>query len=580
MQQVVSMAGRLKPDAAWSQADAELNTLDRQFRQTATLDGNGLVLASTRPLLQPGQTDEFMPLFATLATALLVILLLACANVGNLQLARTIARHREIAVRLALGAGRGRVVRQIMTEAVCLATVAALVGFGLSWVLPRLLLHLAGEDDDGLAFVPDGTAFVLALGLAVTTALLFALAPALQISRPTQPLVVSVRSGMDRRGRRLRAVLLGSQIALSLMLLSGAGLLTRGILHIQSADLGFDVHDTLVARMGMPDTVPRGERAALTARVDAALRTSPLWPVGWAHQEPLSTLRFVAEVRRSDQDASWNQDAYERPLSPDSFRVLGLEFVAGGPYDPRPEIRQAVINETLARMLFRSEPAVGRTVLAELAVAGATFEAFTITGVVRDSFYTTPTDIVPLFHVAPSVRAQSFLLFRRDHPDAASQMRTLLQSVDSRLQVSIVPAAANIARALDQRRFGATLAWVLGAVGLTLATIGVFGVFAHAVEERRQELAVRVALGARARDVVRAIVAVHRWSVGGGVVFGLVLSVAGGFVLRSYLFGLSPLDPVAYLGVTLLLVLAATLATVVPSRRAIRVDPAATLKSE
>jgi ABC-type antimicrobial peptide transport system permease subunit len=159
-------------------------------------------------------------------------------------------------------------------------------------------------------------------------------------------------------------------------------------------------------------------------------------------------------------------------------------------------------------------------------------------------------------------------------------MRALLQGVDSRLQVSVVPVVANIERALEDRRFGATLAWVLGAVGLTLATVGVFGVFAHAVEERGHELAVRVALGARARDVVRAIMAVHRWSVGGGVVVGLVLSVAGGFVLRSYLFGLSPLDPVAYLAVTGLLILAAALATAVPSRRAMRVDPAATLKSE
>jgi predicted permease len=467
-----------------------------------------------------------------------------------------------------------------MTEALCLSLAAALLGFGLSWLLPRFLLYLAGDDADGMVFVPDGSVLLVAIGLAVATGLLFALAPALQASRAGQRLVLSTRGGIDRRGRRLRSLLLGSQIALSLMLLSGAGLLTRGILHVQSADLGFDVHDTLVARVAMLDAVPRPERAAVAARVDAALRTSPQWPVGWAHQEPLSNLRFVANVRRPDQDASWNHDAYERPLSPESFRVLGLEFAAGGPYDPRPEIRQAVINETLARMLFGTEGAVGRTVLATLAVANRTTEAFTITGVVRDSYYTSPAEVVPLFHVAPTVRAQSFLLFRNDRPDAANRMRALLQGVDSRLQVSVVSVADNIERGLEQRRFGAMLAWVLGVVGLSLATIGVFGVCAHAVEERRHELAVRIALGARARDVVRAIMTVHRWSVGGGVVFGLVLSLVGGFVLRSYLFGLSPLDPVAYLGVTGLLVMAAILATVVPSRRAIRVDPAVTLKGE
>jgi ABC-type antimicrobial peptide transport system permease subunit len=155
-----------------------------------------------------------------------------------------------------------------------------------------------------------------------------------------------------------------------------------------------------------------------------------------------------------------------------------------------------------------------------------------------------------------------------------------VQSVEPRLRLTIFPLTANINESIEEQRFVAGLAWSIGLLGLGLATIGVFGVFAYAVEERRREIGVRLALGARARDVFRALFDVNRWSIGGGVVAGLLMSVAAGFVMRSYLFGLSPLDPVAYLGVSAVMAAAAIAATAVPARRALRVDPAVTLKSE
>jgi predicted permease len=569
VKRLVGVAGRLAPGISRQASETELNVLDRQFRTSVSLDGNGLVLTGTRAIGQPGEIDG-TAIFAGFGAALLLVLLLACANVGNLQLARTLARRREIAVRLSLGASRGRVIRQLLTEAVCLSLAASMIGFGLAWILPRLILSLLDEE---INVSPDATVLTFAVVLGLTSTMLFALAPAVQATRARQALILHSRSGIDRHGRRLRSLLLASQVALSMTLLIGAGLLTRGLAHVRSADLGFDAHGTTYAQLTLPLEGPRSERVAVFHRVDAALRGSDLWPVGQAGLPPLSESPFIARVRRSDETEEWNRLTFARPLSAASFEILGLSFVAGGPASENPDAKQAVINQTLAGMLFGAEAAVGRSVLADE-------EPYTVSGVVRDSYFTTPGEVAPLFHRAPTPSSTWFLLFKSHRPDTARQLRTLLAGIDSRLQVRIAPVAANIEAVIEERRTAASLAWAIGALGLALATIGVFGVFAYGVEERRREIGIRLALGARSHDIVRTMFAVTRWSVGGGLAAGLLLSVSGGFVLRSYLFGLTPLDPAAYLMASLPLCLAGALATIVPARRALRVDPAVTLKCE
>jgi hypothetical protein len=316
-------------------------------------------------------------------------------------------------------------------------------------------------------------------------------------------------------------------------------------------------------------------RTALTAirrDLDERLAASGIGPTARTNVAPLDDSSFVAFVRRREQAESWNIRAHERKLSPSGFALLGLTFVSGVPYSDNPQSREAVINETLGHQLWPGEDAVGRTVVADE-------ELYRITGVVRDSYYTTPAAIRPLFHTAPDLTT-THLLFRGDRPDSTAELRAIVQSIDPRLRLTVLPVTANIDEAIESRRFVAGLTWAIGLLGLGLATVGVFGVFAYAVEERRREIGVRLALGARGRDVFRALFDVNRWSVGGGLLVGLLLSMAAGFVLRSYLFGLSPLDPVAYLAVSALMGLAAVVATAVPARRALRVDPALTLKSE
>jgi predicted permease len=577
------LAGRLRPGRTIAEAEAELGALDRQFRSAASLEGNGIILTGTRPVAQPGRTDDFVPLFASMGAALLLVLLLACANVGNLELARLMGRRGEIAVRLSLGAGRARVMRQVLTEALGLALAAAALGYATAWVLPDLVLRFVDEEAEA-SLTPDTTVLAFSIILAASAAIAFALAPALRATRGATVTFVTPRAGADRRGRHLRSLLLAAQIALSLTLLTGAGLLTRGLLHVRGADLGFDVHGTSVATVRMPSGVRT--RAALDAaglRLEDALLTAGLGPVGLLnHTPPLSGSPFVTSVRKPEEDEVWNRRTLDRPMSVAAFGVLGLEFVAGGPYDEKPGVHEAVVNETLVRLLYPGEPVattVGRTLLARRPVSGAVYEPYRLVGVVRDSYYAGPSEVLPIFHAAPQFRQQMHLVFDTQ-PDAAGRLRTIVEAVQPGATVTVVPVSAAIEAALEFRRTGARLAWIIGLLGLALATIGVFGVFAYFVEERRREIGIRLALGARVPQILRAMFSSHRWSVGGGVAAGLVLSAAAGFVLRGYLFGLSPLDPIAYLGVTAILLVAAALATIVPSRRAWRVDPAVTLRAE
>jgi predicted permease len=569
----VSVAGRLAPGVAMAAAEAELDALSRQYRTSAGLEGDGLVLTGTRSINQPGRTDRFLATFAGFGAAVLLVLLLACANVGNLQLARGFARQRELAVRLTLGAARVRVVRQLLTEAGSVALAAGALGFGIAWFLPNLVMRLAGETGDDLIFFPDATVVGVAMGLGGLTVLVFALAPALRATHAGGLLALRARTDIDRGGQRLRSLLLAAQVALSLTLLTGASLLTRGIQQVHRVDFGFDAARVAVARIGVPDELyTRSALTTITRDLEVRLGASGLGPTARTNVEPINDSPFVAFVRRPDEAENWNRRTFERQLSPSGFALLGLTFVSGGPYSEKPDAREAVINETLARQLWPGEESVGRTVLAD-------DETYTVTGVVRDSHYTSPMTIDPVFHSAPALTS-THILFRTDRADAAAEVRAIVQATEPRLRLTIVPVTANVGDAVRHRRTAAGLAWGLGVLALCLATIGVFGVFAYAVEERRREIGLRMALGARARDVFRTLFIVNRWSVGGGLAAGLLLSVGAGFVLRSYLFGLSPLDPLAYLAVGVLMSIAAIVATAIPARRALRVDPAVALRSE
>jgi len=362
-------------------------------------------------------------------------------------------------------------------------------------------------------------------------------------------------------------------VALSLSLLTAAGLLTRGILHAHQMDLGFDASRVGSARIAVPkELYTRAALSVLWSELDDRLAAAPVGTTARTNVEPLDDSPFVVHVRKPGESDAWDVRALQRQLSPAGFPLLRLAFVSGSAYSDRPEVREAVINQTLARQLGLDGDPIGRTLLAD-------DQQYRITGVVRDSYYTTPTEIRPVLFRAPELTA-SRLLFRLDEPGAAAALEGIVKAVEPRLGVTIVPVTTNIEAAVRAQRGIVGLVWAVGLLGLILATVGVFGVFAYAVEERRREIGVRLALGARARDIYRVLFDVNRWSVGAGLTAGLILSAIAGFLLRSYLFGLHPLDPVAYLAVSVLIGCAAMVAVTIPARRALRVDPAVTLKGD
>jgi predicted permease len=579
VRRVVTIAGRLTPGVTRQRAQAEVDTLSRQFRISASLDGNGLVLGSTRRLFQPDDLPgAWLPTFGGLGAAAFLILLLACANVGNLQIARSLARRREILVRLSLGAGRARVVRLLLAEASWLTIAATAMGLSCS----QLVLAFVPLDSTITAgrLAPTAPVVGFSIGIAALSVLLFALAPALRATDGRSSLVTTRGTGLDPRGRTLRSFLLATQLALSLTLLVSAALLSRGMAHIRHVELGFDSARTAIARLTLPDGRRTPEAAdAFISALDPILRSSQLWPAGWTNEPPLTGARLGAWVRRPHEMDSRRRRVQRRSMSPSAFAALGLTFVSGRPYDDRSG--GVVINETLARTIWPDAGAVGQSLSIRNVHGEETTQ--TVAGVVRDSRLTTPAAVEPLVlePAQGTFGCCPILVFRASTTGAPAALRALIERVDPGVRITTASVVdAGIQEGLEAQRLAATIAWGIGALGLGLATIGVFGVFAQAVEERRSEIAIRLALGAAPRNIVAVMFRANRAPVGGGLAAGLFLSVSAGIAIRAYLFGLSPLDPPSYAVVVGILSATAAIATFIPLRRALRIAPGVALRSE
>lgn len=570
------VVGRLAPDISREKARAEVEALSRRFRGAWKLRAIGVLLTGTAMLGQPA-TVERMPVFVLMFAAVFLVLLLACANVGNLQLARAAGRHREIAIRLAIGAGRWRLVRQLLTESLLLCTLAGAAAVGVAYVLPGILIRWsepAGaprEWSEGIT--PDLTVLAFTLALSALAAVLSGLAPALRATRAGARVGAAEWRHIGPGRVRLRSILLATQIAASTVLLVSAGLLTRGVVNAMSSDLGFALNDVLVVQV---TPVPGSGDASTTSGwfppVIAALNGAGLGPAAVVDIEPLRDMRLSTDVRLPGERASDARSVRMVPATPDYFAVLRIPLVAGRSFDPRFSAREVVVNQTLARLLWPGQQAVGKTLIAGGKV--------TVVGVARDAHVTGFEAIPPILHRPPAVASVPLILVRHTGTNTEARVRAVLSVIDSRIGVAVKPLSNNLSVSLRNSISGATIAWAIGLLGLALAIVGVFGVFAYVVEERKREIGIRIALGARGAQVVRLILAQTRVATLGGLTVGFVLSLGAGQLLRAHLFGASPLDPLAYGGILAVLLVAAIVATYIPARRASRVDPALTLRCE
>ena len=563
----VLLAGRLKPGATHAQAEVELSTLDMQFRATTDPTRAGVIVTSTNAGSQPG-ADRIGRILALIGGGLVLLLTVACANLGNLQLARTMARRPELAIRQSLGAGRARIVRQLLTEATVLAAGASIASLAGAAVLPRLALEWMDTPAAGVS--PDVRVLAVTLALALFAIVVSTLAAAL---RGTRRLVIAAPAlGASRLP--LRSLFLGMQIALGAVLLVGAGLLTRSVVHAATLDLGYAIDDVERLFPRLPPGERSPERMAELSRVLWQSLVDSGAEAAQASLEPLTPSRMTSGVRLPDEPQTSSRQAFTLDVSPGYFAVLRLPFRDGRAFTDADGTEAVVINESLAGRLWPGQRAVGRTF-----VSGG---ALTVIGVVADAYLTGLEAIEPMLfrptrRVGQTTMPRAVLL--RHDAIAIERARAALAAAAPGSTITVRPLTANLRSRLELPRLGASIASVIGLCAVGLSAIGVFGVFAYAVGERTREIGIRMALGARGSDVLRSLLGLG-WPILAGLAAGLGCALIGAPVLRSYLYGISPHDPLAFGAAVTGLVASAAAASTIPARRAMRVDPARTLRTE
>jgi len=573
----VTLAGRLAPGATLAQARAELTTLSRQFRSQNGLATAPIVLTDTRPF---SRTDASERLLTSLwFAAMTFATLIACANVANLLLARGHARRGEIAMRLSLGAGRGRVVRQLLTEAFVLAALGGLLGVGIAAVLPQAVLRRVPEM--AVRAQPDlhidGNVFLYALGLCTIACIAFGLAPALHCTRLSVSRVLKDAHGLSVPS--LKTSLLGYQVIVSVMLLTAAGLLVRSAQQVASRDLGYTVDGLVFVGLEFPSTHTRARREAVAGRVVAELRE---W-AGTSHVAAASTgprpgrhagtTLYLDLVGPRSRLAATAQRVY---VSPEYFEMLRIPLVAGRPFGAAdaPDT-VAVVNEAFARAYSPGETVIGKTIALPRA-------RYAVVGVVRDAYLGALDAVEPIVFAPVTPETTRFVMLRDAGPGGASALRPLVGRIDAGTHADIQSGPAWVGRVSALSQFGARMIGGVGVMALALATLGLFSVSAYSVQQRTREIGVRMALGARPPHIVRAVLGPTSKAIARGLVIGGAGAVALAFLMRrwDWLNGLSPLDPLTYAGVLLLLVAAGLAASYLPARRAMKVEPTVALRYE
>jgi putative ABC transport system permease protein len=589
---------RLAPGATLDQARTESDVIGRRLAQQYPADNAGYFRTMTVTPLQEAMVGDVSKKLLLLLGAVALVLLIACANVANLLLVRAAAREGEIAVRVALGAGRARLVRQLLTESLVLALAGGLTGVGLAAWITRVLVALGPRGIPRLEQIRiDGTTLLFALGVSLLTGLLFGLAPALQTSKTDLAGVIreGTRGSRGRAGTRARGTLVVVEMALAVVLLAGAGLLIRSFQRLQEVEPGFRAARVTTFNLELPES-RYSDTAKLRQVMTGLLERLRALPgvdsvgaavYGMPFSGSVNVLDFTV-AGRAPRPVGQSESMRVGTASPGYFRTLGIRIVHGRAFGPRDRAGAppvVLINETAVRKFFPGEEPLGQRIELGMKINGVPHGG-EVVGVISDFKQDSleekiepqlflPYDQLPMESLGVVVRSTA------DPRTVAAAVQGTVRALDPDLPVyGLQPMTELVAGATSQSRFYMLLLGGFAAIALLLAAVGIYGVTAYGVRQRTQEIGIRMALGASRDRVLRMVV-------GQGMALalaGAAAGLAGAFLatrgLHSLLYEVSASDPPTFAAVAAVLLAVAALASYLPARRAALTEPQLALKGE
>ena len=595
---------RLKPDVTLEQARREMNSLaarladEHKKRYPAGVNATqSLNLIPIYELI----VGDIRPVLLILLAAIGFVFLIACANVANLMLAHAEARQKEIAIRIALGAGRARIIRQLLTESLILSVMGGSLGMLLAVWGVQALIAIASESVPRTDEVSVNVAvLVFTFAVSVLAGIIFGLVPALASSKVNLHLSLkeSGKAATGGSGSRTRYLLVASEIALALVLLISAGLMINSILHLINVDPGFDSKNVLTARIMLPQSkYPEHQQVdafykQLLERIEALPGVTS---VGTVTVLPLSGLNSNASFeiegrpRASDQVV---QNADYRMVSRGYFRTMGISLLEGRDFEESDQESApgvVIINDTMARIYWPDEDVIGKRI--NLGVPGSPW--LIIVGVVKDVKHQ-GLDVRPnpqmyflhsqnAYSTALGVWRSTALVIRTasDPQALIGGIKSEVQSIDKDLPLAKIQTMEQVmSSSIARSRFTMVLLATFALVALVLAAVGVYGIISYVVTQRTHEIGIRMALGAQPRQVLKLVVGQVVVLAIAGVIMGLGLAVASTRVMANLLFGVSTTDPITFIVISLLLIGVSVAASLVPARRAINIDPMEALRYE
>jgi putative ABC transport system permease protein len=585
--------GRLKPGVTLEQMRADLtavmNQLGREHEETENIGAGGTYLNDII-------VGQIKPALLMLAGAVGLVLLVACANVANLLLGRAAARHKEFGLRVAIGAGRGRLIRQLLTESTVLALGGGALGVALAWAGVKLLLALQPSNVPRLSFISvSAPVFLFAMAISVLTGVLFGLVPALQATRsdPINALKEGSRASSGGRARmRARATLTVAEVGLALMLLVGAGLMLRSFVNLLSVDPGFDKRNVVAAFIQLPDK--RYPQEAQRRAVFHEVRTKVLALPGVREASLATDLPIATSLQTTfEHEGGIPTPTKTEPLlsaatvSPGFFSSVRVKLMAGRDFsdiDRKGQPPVVIVSKSIAKRFYGDESAIGRRIRVRSTPQSEPWMTIVgIVGDVKNDGLQRKTSGQVYFPIGQTDLKSAWVIVRTNAaPDAVGpQLRRVVASIDRDLPVA---SLQTLERAVDvtiaQPKFSLVMLGIFASIALVLAAIGIYGVISYSVAQRTREIGVRIALGAQRRDVLRMIVGQGMTLSAIGVAAGGLGAIASGRVIAKHLFGVKPSDPAVFAAVAATLLMIAFVASVVPALRATHIDPVEAMRRE